>query len=101
MHPAVPGAAQAPGGVPPTGAGPRAPATWGGTPPGKRTGGRQLSLGIASIVAAAALVVGGSAGFVIGHSSSSSQTPPGMGQLDGGAPPGLGTGSGQGQTQSS
>lgn len=69
---------------------PAAPLTWGGSPPAKPEAGR-LSRGIAGIIAAAALVAGGSAGFVIGHSSSSTQRPPSIGQMGGyGTPPDLG-----------
>src|SRR5437763_15534151 len=58
---------------------------------------KQLTAGVAGIIAAAALVVGGSAGYVIGHSSGSgSQVGPGNGQMGPGGMGGYGGASGYG-----
>lgn len=69
--------AQQPGTPPPPG---NPPVTW-GSQPGRPAGGnaRTLTYGLAGVLAAAALVVGGSVGFIIGHStgSSTSQLPSG------------------------
>jgi len=65
--------------VPPGSAG--YPAAPGGKPAKPQ---RNLSAGIAAVLAACALVVGGAAGFVIGHSTSSGSDTPTMGQMPGG-----------------
>lgn len=56
-------------------------------PPGPPAKSRQLSIGLASLFAAVALVVGGSVGFIVGHTTGSSpQDEQGTGQFG----PGMG-----------
>ncbi|MBB2938883.1 hypothetical protein FHX82_005961 [Amycolatopsis bartoniae] len=63
-------------------------------PPAKKPA-NKLSVGLASILAAAALVVGGSVGFVIGHSTGSGSGTPSS-QFGPGGAGGYGPGGGMG-----